>query len=116
MVLAEKLFYGKPDKRDRGRREGLASLKPTRLRTHMRVLGVAMIALLAVGMWWGAGAGGPSDLDRLGWLTYEIWLGVTLLGIAAVWTFLAERTVRPALVALAVFGVVSAVLGSLLVW
>ena len=135
MVAAEKLFYGRPDKRDRGRAEGLSSLRPTRLRLHMRLLAVAMVVLAALGVWWGsvglalpAGlaasraaatsvpAGAASPLGPVGWVGYLIWLGWTLLGAAAVWTFLAERTARPALVALAVFGAVSVALGALLVW
>jgi ferredoxin len=135
MVAAEKLFYGRPDKRDRGRAEGLSSLRPTRLRLHMRVLAVAMVVLAALGVWWGsvgpalpAGlaarvgaatsvpAGAASALGPVGWVGYLIWLGWTLLGAAAVWTFLAERTARPALVALAIFGAVSVALGALLVW
>ncbi len=133
MVAAEKLFYGRPDKRDRGKAVGLSSLRPTRLRLHMRLLAVTMAVLAALGVWWGgaglampagAAASGPagmasraaSALGAVAWAGYLIWLGWTLLGTAAVWTFLAERTTRPALVALAVFGAVSVALGALLVW
>ena len=116
MVAAEKLFYGRPTKEGRGCSEGMSSLRPTRLVAHMRVLMVAMLALYALGLWWGAGAGGPSTLNPGGWGGYFIWLNWTLLGIASVWTFLAERTVRPALVALGIFGAVSVVLGATLVW
>jgi len=120
MVLAERLFYGRPDKRDRGRREGLTSLRPTRLRLHMRLLGAAMVLLAGFGLLWGsaglslAGQGAPLTPAR--WAGYLVWLAWTLLGTAAVWTFLAERTVRPALIALTVFGLVSAALGAALVW
>ncbi len=116
MVAAEKLFYGRPRKEGRGRAEGMSSLKPTRLVAHMRVLTAVMLALYALGLWWGAGAGGPSALNSGGWGGYFVWLNWTLLGTASVWTFLAERTVRPALVALAIFGAVSVVLGAMLVW
>jgi ferredoxin len=128
MVAAEKLFYGRPDKRDRGRAEGLSSLRPTRLRLHMRLLAVATVVLGALGLWWGsvglalpaAPASGPagaaSSLGPAAWIGYLIWLAWTLLGTATVWTFLAERTARPALVALAVFGLGSAILGAALVW
>jgi ferredoxin len=116
MVLAERLFYGAPDRRDRGRAEGLSSLRPTRLRLHMRVLGVAMIVLACAGLLWGA-AGPLADGGTPGrWLAYLVWLAWTLLGAAAVWTFLAERTARPALVALVLFGGVSLALGTALVW
>jgi ferredoxin len=114
MVAAEKLFYGRPDKRDRGRAEGLSSLKPTRLRVHMRLLGATMVLLYLVGLWWGGGAGGPSPLSGGEWLLYGAWLAWTVLGVAAVWTFLAERTVRPAIVSLGLFGAVAAVLGAVL--
>jgi len=125
MVLAEKLFYGRPDKRGRGRREGLVSLRPTRLRAHMRALVAAMVVLACAGLLWGsvglAGTGSSGvvhgePLTAAGWLGYLFWLAWTLLGTATVWTFLAERTVRPALVALVAFGAVSAVLGAVLVW
>jgi len=130
MVAAEKLFYGRPSKRNRGRAEGLSSLRPTRLRLHMRLLAVTTVVLAALGVWWGsvglalpaasrgaAGtAGAVGSLAPAAWVGYLIWLAWTLLGAAAVWTFLAERTARPALVALAVFGAVSAALGALLVW
>ena len=120
MVAAEKLFYGRPDKRDRGYAEGLVSLKPTRLRLHMRLLPVAMVVLATLGLWWGS-AGLPllseaASLGAVRWLGYLIWLAWTLLGAAIVWTFLAERTTRPALVALALFGTVSVALGAALVW
>ena len=132
MVAAERLFYGRPDKRDRGRAEGLSSLRPTRLRLHMRLLAAAMAVLAARGVWWGsaglallAGMVAPraaaasraaSSLGLAEWAGYLIWLAWTLFGTAAVWTFLAERTARPALVALAVFGAVSVAMGALLVW
>jgi len=130
MVAAEKLFYGRPNKRRHGRSHGLDSLRPTRLRLHMRLLAVTMVVLAAMGVWWGsvgpalpAGSRGVAgtaaadgSLGAVAWLGYLIWLGWTLLGVAAVWTFLAERTARPALVALAVFGAVSAALGATLVW
>jgi ferredoxin len=116
MVAAEKLFYGKPDPRGRGKAVGMSSLKPTRLRAHMRALAATLVVLYAVGLWWGAGAGGPANVGAGGWGGYSIWMWWTLLGFACVWTFLAERTVRPALVALAVFAAGSLILGSLLVW
>ena len=120
MVLAEKLFYGRPDKRGRGRREGLVSLRPTRLRAHMRVLGAAMVVLACAGLLWGSAglspAGQGAPLTPLRWLGYLVWLAWTLLGTATIWTFLAERTARPTLVALAVFGAVSVALGAALVW
>jgi len=120
MVAAEKLFYGRPCKRDRGKAEGLSSLRPTRLRLHMRLLAAVVVVLTALGVWWGSvgasGGGGVGSLGPGAWAGYLVWLAWTLLGVAAVWTFLAERTVRPALVALAVFGAVSAALGALLVW
>ena len=120
MVAAEKLFYGPPDKRDRGRAQGLASLKPTRLRLHMRWLGAAMVVLAGIGLWWGSAglplAGAVAPLTPARWTGYLIWLALTLVGTAGVWTFLAERTLRPALVALAVFGTLSMVIGAALVW
>jgi reductive dehalogenase len=128
MVAAEKLFYGRPDKRDRGHAEGLSSLKPTRLRLHMRLLLAAMVVLATLGLWWGsvglplpAGTvSGPTgavpSLGPAAWAGYLIWLAWTLLGAAVVWTFQAERTTRPALVAFAIFGVVSVALAAALVW
>ena len=127
MVAAEKLFYGHPDKRGRGRAEGLSSLKPTRLRLHMRLLAAAMVVLATLGLWWGSvglpgggAASGPAgvagSLGPVAWVGYLAWLGWTLLGVATVWTFLAERTARPALVAFVIFGVISAALGATLVW
>ena len=113
MVAAEKLFYGRPDKRSRGRAEGLSSLRPTHLRLHMRMLAVGMVVLAALGVWWGSVG---LALGAVAWAGYLIWLAWTLLGTAVVWTFLAERTARPAVVALAVFGAVSVALGALLVW
>ena len=82
----------------------------------MRLLAAVLVALYATGLWWSAGAGGSSTLNPGGWGGYSIWLSWTLLGIATVWTFLAERTVRPALIALGIFGAVSVVLGATLVW
>jgi ferredoxin len=114
MVAAEKLFYGRPDRRGRGRAEGLSSLRPTRLRLHMRLLNVVILALLLVGVWWGGGAGGPSPLSGREWLLYGASLAWTILGVATVWTFLAERSLRPALVALAIFTGVSAALSAFL--
>jgi len=116
MVAAEKLFYGRPDPRGRGTAVGLSSVRPTRLRAHMRALGAAMVLLFLLGLWWGAGAGGPANVGSGGWGGYSLWMWWTLLGVATVWTFLAERTPRPALVALALFGAVSLALGSLWVW
>ncbi len=128
MVAAEKLFYGRPDKRDRGHAEGLLSLKPTRLRLHMRLLTVAVVVLAALGLWWGSAGlplpagtvsgptGAASSLGPAAWAGYLIWLAWTLLGAAVVWTFLAERTTRPALVASAIFGVISVALAAALVW
>ncbi|MFH1689961.1 MAG: reductive dehalogenase domain-containing protein [Candidatus Eisenbacteria bacterium] len=111
MVAAEKLFYGHPDKRRRGRTHGLASLRPTRLRLHMRVMGVVAAVLGAGGILWQWLDSSP--LDPVGWLGYLAWLAWTILGVGAVWTFLAERTPRPAVVALVLFGAVSAILGVL---
>ena len=131
MVAAERLFYGRPHKRGRGRAESLSSLRPTRLRLHMRLLAVAIVVLAGLGVWWGSAglalpegvaassygpAGGARSLGPAAWAGYLVWLGWTLLGAAAVWTFLAERTVRPALIALALLGAVSAALGAALVW
>jgi hypothetical protein len=107
MVAAEKLFYGAPDKRERGRTTGLESFMPTRLAGHMRTLGVVVTVLAAACLLWGRlGA----SLTAPGWILYLAWLAWTLTGFAAVWTFLAERTVRPAVVAAIIFGVVSAAL------
>lgn len=118
MVAAERLFYGRPDKRRRGRTRGMESLRPTRLRLHMRLLAAAMVALAGLGLLWGS-AGLPlaaATLSPAGWIAYLVWLAWTLTGSAAVWTFLAERTVRPALVALAFFGILFVVIGATLVW
>jgi hypothetical protein len=115
MVEAEKLFYGPPDKRNRGRTEGMSSLSPTRTRLQMRLLNAAMVVLLLTGLWWGGGEGGPSPLSGGLWLLYGAWLAWTILGVATVWTFLAERSVRPAIVAFVAFGAVSAGLAAL-VW
>jgi len=118
MVAAEKVFYGAPDKRDRGRTVGFDSLRPTRTRIHMRVMSAVVAVLAAVGVLWRAVGRTAAGADltqavtagRLEWLAYVAWLAWTLLGVAAVWTFLAERTLRPALVALVIFGAVSALL------
>jgi hypothetical protein len=114
MVFAEKLFYGRPGKRNRGSGNGLSSLRPTRLLLHMRLLNAAMLVLLVAGLWWGGGAGGPSRLSGGEWLLYGAWLAWSILGVATVWTFLAERTVRPAIVSLVLFGSIAAVAGAAL--
>ena len=56
----------------------------------------------------GRGAG-PGALSPAGWAVWMAWLAWTLLGIAAVWTFAAERSVRAALLSLSLFGLVSAI-------
>jgi ferredoxin len=110
LAAGYRCFFGAPPARDRGRRRGLTSLRPTRLRAHMAAMGVTVAGLAVAGVWWGA-ASGPHARSLSGWLLYLAWLGWTLLGVAVVWTFAAERTARPALVSLAFFGLLSALAG-----
>lgn len=113
MVAAEKLFYGRPDKEARGQSVGLESLRPTDVAPKMRVLTWVLAALLAGGLWWTfADQGGPATTPAR--LVTLAWLSWTLLGLSVVWTFLAERSRRPAIVAAVLFCTVSAGLGILL--
>jgi reductive dehalogenase len=116
MALAGRFLYGRPDARRYGRSVGMASLRPRRLRPQMRALGVTVAVLYAIGLWWGAGAGGPSRMPAGGWGVYSLWLCWTIFGIAAVWTFLAERSIRPALTALVFFAASSGLLWPVVGW
>lgn len=110
MVAAEKLFYGRPDRHGRGGSTGLESLRPTDVRPKMRVLGVVSSLLAGGGLWWAAGSqNGPAT--ALSWFLYLAWLAWTLLGVAVVWTFAAERSIRPAAVSAAIFGAASLAAG-----
>jgi ferredoxin len=106
MVAAEKLFYGRPGRSGRGESTGLDSLRPTNVRPKMRALGAAVAILAAAGLWW-AGAAQSGPATAISWLVYLVWFAWTLLGFAVVWTFAAERSVRPAWVSAAIFGALS---------
>jgi ferredoxin len=114
----------------KGRRAGLSSLRPMRLRSQMAAMGVTLAGLTVAAIWWAASGGlrataraaqtagdpgaGAGALGPAGWAVYLVWLAWTLLGIAVVWTFAAERSFRAALLSLAVLGLVSALAGLLL--
>lgn len=112
MVAGEKLFYGTGTREARGRSQGLASLRPTRLGLHMRFAGAAAVALLALGVWFGADRGLWSAGFQKG-AAYSIWLGWLVFGLAVVWSFAAERERRPAGIAVALFGVPAVVAAAL---
>jgi hypothetical protein len=126
LATGYRFFFGSPGARDRGRRVGLSSLKPTRLRAHVAAMGVTLAALAVAAVWWRATAGAgtiPPVAQSSGafsdealmavpvsWAVYLIWLAWTLLGLAVAWTFASERELRAALLALALFGVPSVLL------
>ncbi|MBD3349159.1 MAG: 4Fe-4S dicluster domain-containing protein [Candidatus Eisenbacteria bacterium] len=122
MVWGAKLLYGGARRPASRRAPGMESLRPTRLDAHMRAMGVALCALLALAVWAAVdvartgtislgGAIPPGAAIQLGaasdalWWT---WAGWTLLGVAVAWTFAAEREPRASLLSALFFGVLSA--------
>lgn len=115
MVLGAKLFYGVPDPPSGKRAVGMSSLRPTRAGAHMRAMSIAVAALLVLGVRAGASLG-EGGLGPGAWLVYSAWLGWTLLGVAVVWTFAAERERRASWIGAAFFSVTSLALAALLWW
>lgn len=108
MVAGEKLFYGARRRRALGRSKGLASLRPTRLGLHMRLLGGAVAALAAAGVWWIVWGAADATGLRVSLAQFAV-LGWVALGVAVVWSFAAEREARPVWVAAGLFGCVAAI-------
>ncbi len=82
----------------------------------MSVMWSVLSALFVLAVW-----GMQSALSRRGvafnvwqWVGYLAWLLWTLLGIALVWTFIAERQPRAARVGTLVFGGTSAIVAAVL--
>jgi ferredoxin len=113
MAVAERLFYGRPPKRDVRHQGDVLSIHPTRLREQIPIMAAVVAALLGIGIWWG-GWGAPAPLTAWAWVVYLAWLLWSALGVAVVWTLFAEREPRAAGVGLALFGGISAVLWGVL--